>query len=77
MVKDGVLHVTIDRAEKRNPLSLGALQQLRDIFTRHAADPELRLAVVTGAGEQAFASGGDLVELAGLRRAAQAMARQR
>src|SRR5689334_18184552 len=60
---DGVLTVTIDRPEKRNPLSLGVLEALRQVFGSMAADPQIRLAVVTGAGDKAFASGGDLDEL--------------
>jgi enoyl-CoA hydratase len=63
-VADGVLRVTIERAEKRNPLSLGVLEQVREIFTQAAARADLRLAILTGAGDKAFASGGDLAELA-------------
>lgn len=66
-VLDGVLTVTIDRAEKRNPLSLGVLDLLRRLFTEMAGDADIRLAVITGAGDKAFASGGDLGELSGYR----------
>ena len=62
-VVDGVLRVTIDRPEKRNPLSLGVLDRLRIIFTDAAVDDRIHVAVVTGAGDKAFASGGDLGEL--------------
>ena len=57
--------VTIDRLEKRNPLSLGVLASIQRIFTELAGDERLRVAVMTGAGDKAFASGGDLGELAG------------
>jgi enoyl-CoA hydratase len=63
-IADGVLTVTVDRPEKRNPLSLGVLDRIRQIFTEAAGDPAIRVAVVTGAGDKAFASGGDLGELA-------------
>ncbi len=66
-VDDGVLLVTIDRAEKRNPLSLGVLDSIRRIFTEAADDLLIHVAVVTGAGSKAFASGGDLAELSGYR----------
>lgn len=66
-IADGVLTVTVDRADKRNPLSLGVLDSLRRLFTALAGDERLRLAVVTGAGDKAFASGGDLGELSGYR----------
>jgi enoyl-CoA hydratase len=66
-VDDGVLFVTIDRAEKRNPLSLGVLDSIRRIFTEAASDMRINVAVITGAGAKAFASGGDLTELSGYR----------
>lgn len=67
-VEDGVLTVTIEREAKRNPLSLGVLEAIRRIFTEAAADDTLHVAVVTGAGEAAFASGGDLKEFDAYRR---------
>ena len=66
-VDEGVLFVTVDRAEKRNPLSLGVLDRIRCIFTDAARDPAIKVVVVTGAGSKAFASGGDLAELSGYR----------
>lgn len=62
-VDGGALFVTIDRPEKRNPLSLGVLDSIRRIFTDAADDPAIKVVVVTGAGSKAFASGGDLAEL--------------
>jgi enoyl-CoA hydratase len=63
-IHDGILAVTIDRPEKRNPLSLGVLARLRAVFEETADNPLVKVAVVTGAGSKAFASGGDLGELA-------------
>lgn len=62
-VIDGLLSVTIDRAEKRNALSLNVLEDLRRIFTDAASDPTVRVALITGAGAKAFSAGGDLGEL--------------
>lgn len=59
---NGVLRVTLDRPEKRNPLSRAALAQLCEIFESHR-DAELSLAVLRGAGEASFAAGGDLRDL--------------
>jgi len=61
--KDGVLHVLIDRAQKRNALSSAILGELRSIFTAHAGDDGLRFAVLTSAGDKCFAAGGDIHEL--------------
>ena len=63
-IEDGALYVKVDRAEKRNPLSLGVLERLREIFTENAGNHSVRVAMITGAGDKAFASGGDLRELA-------------
>lgn len=58
-----LLRVTLNRPEKRNPLSRAILARLREIFEAHAADQRLALAVLTGAGEKSFAAGGDLRDL--------------
>jgi enoyl-CoA hydratase len=63
----GVLFVTLRRAEKRNALSTPLAQALSAAFRDHASNHQLRLAVLRGDGDRAFASGGDLKELASLR----------
>jgi enoyl-CoA hydratase len=63
---DGVLRVTINRPEKRNALSAEVLRSLADAFASNADNPQLRVAVLRGAGEQCFAAGGDLRELASI-----------
>ncbi len=45
----GVLSVTINREAKRNPLSLGVLQELRQVFALAANDGSIALAILTGA----------------------------
>jgi enoyl-CoA hydratase len=72
-VEDGVLRVTLNRPEKRNPLSRAALAQLRKAFEAHSAK-DLVLAIVSGAGEHSFAAGGDLRDLEQVRTPAQARA---
>lgn len=62
-----VLRVTVSRPEVRNALSRATLAALEAAFGDHAADPELRLCIVTGAGDRSFAAGGDLKELADAR----------
>ena len=65
--RDSVLRVRIDRAEKRNALSTMVLAELAEVFTAHASDSTLKAAVLTGAGDKAFAAGGDLREFARIR----------
>lgn len=63
VVEGAVLRVTIDRPEKRNPLSRPVLAALGAVFERHASDRSLVLAVLSGAGDKSFAAGGDLRDL--------------
>lgn len=59
--KEGrVLVVTINRPEVMNSLHRPASLELNQIFDDFAADPELWLAIVTGAGDKAFSAGNDL-----------------
>lgn len=55
--------VTINRPEKRNAISLAALDDLLAATAQAAADPEVRVITITGAGDRAFASGSDLGEV--------------
>jgi enoyl-CoA hydratase len=54
--------VTIDRPERANALNPKTLNALAGCWREIAADPELRCAVVTGAGERVFCSGMDMRE---------------
>ncbi len=50
----------IERAAKMNSLDFAANDALVEVWRAFAADPEARVAVITGAGEQAFCAGADL-----------------
>jgi enoyl-CoA hydratase len=52
--------VTLDRPERANALDPAMLSELARAWREIAADPELRCAVVTGAGERVFCSGMDM-----------------
>lgn len=59
--RDGhVFVVTIDRPEYMNALHPPANVELAEVFDEFAADPDLWVAVVTGAGDRAFSAGNDL-----------------
>ena len=59
--RDGrVLTVTLDRPELRNALHPPAHDELAAIFDDFEADAELWVAIVTGAGDEAFCAGQDL-----------------
>jgi len=55
-----VLRVTINRPEVMNALHPPANFELEKVFDDFAADPELWVAILTGAGERAFSAGNDL-----------------
>ena len=56
---DGIAKITIDRPEVRNAFRPQTLAELRDAFGRARDDLEVGAIVFTGAGEDAFCSGGD------------------
>lgn len=52
--RGAVLEVTLNRP-KANAIDMATSQELGEIFTAFRDDPELRVAIVTGAGEKFFA----------------------
>jgi enoyl-CoA hydratase/carnithine racemase len=52
--------ITINRPSKMNSLDFEANDALVEVWRAFAADDALRVAVITGAGEQAFCAGADL-----------------
>jgi enoyl-CoA hydratase len=55
-----VLTLTIDRPDARNALDPNVLRGLVDAMTSATGDPEIRVVVLTGAGDRAFCAGADL-----------------
>jgi enoyl-CoA hydratase/carnithine racemase len=60
VVADHVATVTIDRPERRNALSWAVIGELRRAFAVAKADADVRVVVLTGAGDKAFCAGADL-----------------
>jgi 2-(1,2-epoxy-1,2-dihydrophenyl)acetyl-CoA isomerase len=58
-VKDGIATLTLNRPDRLNALGGSLREDLHDAVTRSAADPEVRVMVITGAGK-GFCSGGDV-----------------
>jgi crotonobetainyl-CoA hydratase len=54
-----ILEVTIDRP-KANAIDLAASRRLNEVFGAFRADPALRVAIITGAGDRFFSAGWDL-----------------
>lgn len=63
-VDDHVARITIDRAERRNALSWQVMSELRAALADAKADADVRVVVLTGAGDKAFCAGADLTGMA-------------
>jgi enoyl-CoA hydratase/carnithine racemase len=59
---DGVATITLNRPERKNPLTFDSYAELRDTFTALGAMPQVKAVVLTGAGGN-FCSGGDVHEI--------------
>jgi enoyl-CoA hydratase/carnithine racemase len=59
-----VATITLDRPEKKNPLTFESYAELRDTFRALAHEPAIKVVVITGAGGN-FCSGGDVFEIIG------------
>lgn len=55
-----IAYVTISRPEVRNALHAAANAEMRDAFERFRDDDQAWVAILTGAGDQAFSAGNDL-----------------
>lgn len=63
-VADGVATVTLNRPERKNPLTFDSYAELRDWFLALQRATDIKAVVVTGAGGN-FCSGGDVHEIIG------------
>lgn len=57
---EGITTITLNRPERRNALNEQMLLELADAFAAARDDDEVRVVVLTGAGEKAFCAGADL-----------------
>lgn len=65
-VSDSIATVTLNRARVLNALDRESFAHLEMAFGQIAAEPGIRCAIVTGAGERAFCAGADIRELSEL-----------
>lgn len=64
-VESGTARLTIDREPVRNALSMEVVAALGAGLRRAEADPQVRVIVLTGAGQRVFCAGGELGGLDG------------
>jgi enoyl-CoA hydratase/carnithine racemase len=63
-VEGAVATITLNRPERKNPLTFESYAELRDLFWEMSRATDIHAIVVTGAGEN-FCSGGDVHEIIG------------
>jgi enoyl-CoA hydratase/carnithine racemase len=72
---DGVGHVVFNNPEKRNAVSLDMWQAVDGVLEDFAVDDDVRVVVLSGAGDKAFVSGADISKFEDERAGAEAVAR--
>jgi enoyl-CoA hydratase len=61
--ENGIGIVTVNRPEVLNALNTDTYQELYEMFEEIEHDPEIRVVILTGAGEKAFAAGVDIRDM--------------
>ena len=62
--KNAIAYVTVNRPKVLNALNMATMEELRRAFHAIKQDAEVRVVILTGAGEKAFIAGADIGELA-------------
>ena len=63
---NGILTITINRAEKLNALNIETINELQQAFQEVYDNDEIKSVIITGKGEKAFVAGADISEIAEL-----------
>ncbi len=64
-VEERIAVITINRPEARNAVNGAVASAMNDIMHRFESDPQVWIAILTGAGNRAFSAGADLKAMAG------------
>ncbi len=65
-LENGIFIITINRPDKLNALNKDVFTDLDNVVNEINTNPEIRSAVITGAGPKAFVAGADISEFGGL-----------
>ena len=63
---NGIFTITINRPEKLNALNVAVFNDLDKALDEILINPEIKTAIITGAGPKAFVAGADITEFNGL-----------
>ena len=61
-LENGILTITINRPDKLNALNKTVIEELSNAIDEVINNPEIRSAIITGAGPKAFVAGADITE---------------
>ncbi len=64
--KAGIAYITINRPSVRNALNSETIMELKAVIETVRNDDEIRVAILSGAGDKAFVAGADINEIAKL-----------
>lgn len=62
---DGIATITINRPERMNALDRAHYSELSKVWVEVRDNPQIRCAIVTGAGEKSFCAGADIKDVIG------------
>ncbi|MBL7683759.1 MAG: enoyl-CoA hydratase/isomerase family protein [Flavipsychrobacter sp.] len=65
-LQDGTLVITINRPDKLNALNKDVIEELGKVLDEVYSNPDIKSAILTGAGEKAFVAGADITEFTSL-----------
>jgi enoyl-CoA hydratase len=66
VVESGIATITLNRPQALNALNFAMVEELEQAVRQVRDDPAIRVLVITGAGEKAFAAGADITEFKGM-----------
>jgi enoyl-CoA hydratase len=62
-IRNKIAYLTINRPKVLNALNMQTMEELRRAFTEIKGDKDVRVVILTGAGEKSFVAGADINEL--------------
>jgi enoyl-CoA hydratase len=62
-LESGILIITLNKPDKHNALTIQCMDELRTVIQRVYDKPEIKSALITGAGEEVFSVGADVHEI--------------
>jgi enoyl-CoA hydratase len=62
-IEDGFAYVTINRPDKMNAVNNATVEEMDDALSVIEKNPEVRVMILTGAGDKAFVAGADIQEV--------------